>query len=315
MSINVCFGHSCLDWNDRIKAGRRGRRGGLGMQNRLILTLWLVGAVLYAGSTVFLAHAVLGGGSSAPDKTKAATVAAASDAKCQKDSVASVGAKSAAEPQKTAAIEPKKPEAPKNPAKPSAPESATSDSAALNPAPNSEQRSAETDDPSEDQPAPDTSSPDTEPIPDGVQQQDALGPSAGEGQNEQDQWAHVVAGTADMRSEPSMQAPLIYALPSGWQVRVISRQPGWVQVQMAITGAGAGLNPRPSRKALARTALEGRMGVRNMAPIIVRLTLTIGMPTRAIHTASRHRHGAGPAISAISSAVRLAAGRNGDCSQ
>ena len=31
------------------------------MQNRLILTLWLVGAVLYAGSTVFLAHAVLGG--------------------------------------------------------------------------------------------------------------------------------------------------------------------------------------------------------------------------------------------------------------
>jgi hypothetical protein len=40
------------------------------MQNRLILTLWLVGAVLYAGSTVFLAHAVLGGGSSAPDKAK-----------------------------------------------------------------------------------------------------------------------------------------------------------------------------------------------------------------------------------------------------
>lgn len=207
------------------------------MQNRLILTLWLVGAVLYAGSTVFLAHAVLGGGSSAPDKTKAATVAAASDAKCQKDSVASADAKSAAEPQKTAAIEPKKPEAPQNPAKPSAPESATSDSAALNPAPNSEQRSAETDDPSEGQPEPDTSSPDTEPIPDGVQQQEALGPDAGEGQNEQDQWAHVVAGTADMRSEPSMQAPLIYALPSGWQVRVISRQPGWVQVQDANSGA------------------------------------------------------------------------------
>ncbi|MFZ1069787.1 MAG: SH3 domain-containing protein, partial [Methyloceanibacter sp.] len=203
--------------------------------NRLILTLWLVGAVLYAGSTVFLAHAVLGGGSSAPDKAKTATVAAASDAKCQKDSVASADtkpAKPAAEPQKTAAIEPKKPASGPSPAKPAAPETA-----ALNPAPNSEQRSAETDDPSEDQPEPDASSPDSAPTPDGVQQQDALGPDAGEGQNEQDQWAHVVAGTADMRSEPSMQAPLIYALPSGWQVRVISRQPGWVQVQDANSGA------------------------------------------------------------------------------
>ena len=94
------------------------------MQNRLILTLWLVGAVLYAGSTVFLAHAVLGGGSSAPDKAKTATVAAASDAKCQKDSVASADtkpAKPAAEPQKTAAIEPKKPASGPSPAKPAAP--------------------------------------------------------------------------------------------------------------------------------------------------------------------------------------------------
>ena len=30
------------------------------MKSKLLLTLWLVGAVLYAGSTVFLAHAVLG---------------------------------------------------------------------------------------------------------------------------------------------------------------------------------------------------------------------------------------------------------------
>src|SRR5262245_46197909 len=81
---------------------------------------------------------------------------------------------------------------------------------------------------------------------------------------------------------------------------------------MPIAALRAGLNPRPSRKALARTALKGRTGVRHMAPISLRLTLTIGMPTRAIHTASRHRHGAGPASSAISSAVRLAAGRNGE---
>ena len=207
------------------------------MQNRLILTLWLVGAVLYAGSTAFLAHAVLGGGSSSPDKAKASTVAAASDAKCQKDSVASADAKPATNPQKTAATEPKKPASAPSAAKPSAPETATNDSAALDPAPNPEQRSAETDPPSEEQPEPDTSSPDATPTPDGVQQQDALGPDAGERHDEVDQWAHVVAGTADMRSEPSMQAPLIYALPSGWQVRVISRQPGWVQVQDANSGA------------------------------------------------------------------------------
>jgi hypothetical protein len=210
------------------------------MQNRLILTLWLVGAVLYAGSTAFLAHAVLGGGSTAPDKAKTSTVAAASDAKCQKDSVASADAKAtkpSADTQKTAAVDAKKPASSPSPAKPAAPETATQDSAALNPAPNPEQRSAETDPPSEEQIEPDTSSPDATPTPDGVQQQDALGPDGGEGKDEQEEWAHVIAGTADMRSEPSMQAPLIYALPSGWQVRVISRQPGWVQVQDANSGA------------------------------------------------------------------------------
>src|SRR5262245_230352 len=81
---------------------------------------------------------------------------------------------------------------------------------------------------------------------------------------------------------------------------------------MPIAALRAGLNPRPSRKVLARTALKDRTGVRHMAPISVRLTLTIGMPKRAIHTASRHPHGAGQASSAISSGVRLAAGRNGE---
>ena len=76
------------------------------MKSKLLLTLWLVGAVLYAGSTVFLAHAVLGGlgGSHAPDKLKADAVAAV-DAQCQKASIASHGP----EPDKTAAVEPEKP--------------------------------------------------------------------------------------------------------------------------------------------------------------------------------------------------------------
>jgi len=47
----------------------------------------------------------------------------------------------------------------------------------------------------------------------------------------------VVASTADMRSDPSREAALIYALPAGWQVRVISRSNGWVQIQDANSGA------------------------------------------------------------------------------
>ena len=48
------------------------------MNSRLVLTLWLVGAVLYAGSTIFLAHAVLGG-SAAADKAFKSTTGAATD--------------------------------------------------------------------------------------------------------------------------------------------------------------------------------------------------------------------------------------------
>ena len=81
-------------------------------------------------------------------------------------------------------------------------------------------------------------------------------------QAEQDEWAHVVAGTADMRSEPSMQSPLIYALPSGWQVRVISRQPGWVQVQDANSGAAGWVEVLGDRRRLGRADRDrgGRPG-------------------------------------------------------
>jgi hypothetical protein len=197
------------------------------MNSRLVLTLWLVGAVLYAGSTVFLAHAVLGGGSAPADKAKAGAVATAANTQCQKDT------------QKTAAIEPKKPVSAPAPsaAKPAAPETANRDATPPGPRPNAEQRSADNGSPSDDQQAPDASSPDGAPPPDGYEQQDAMGPGAGEGPAEKEEWARVVAGTADMRSEPSMQAQLIYALPAGWRVRVISRQPGWVQVQDANSGA------------------------------------------------------------------------------
>jgi hypothetical protein len=209
------------------------------MQNKLVLTLWLVGAVLYAGSTVFLAHAVLGVGSSATpaDKTKTATVATATDAQCQKDSVASGDAKPAkdADPQKTAAVDPKKPSPAPSAVKPAAPE-ASKPQASTPPAAGAEQDSTDQEPPAGDQ-QDQVLGPDGTPVPDGWQDQDAMGQGAGEGPAEPDEWASVVAGTADMRSEPSMQAPLVYALPAGWQVRVISRKPGWVQVQDANSAA------------------------------------------------------------------------------
>lgn len=228
------------------------------MRSKLVLTLWLAGAVLYAGSTAFLAHAVLGGGSvSTPaDKAKAAKVAAAADAQCETDNLASKDAKAddtkpakdrAAEPLRTAAVEPKKPAPAPAAAKSDPQEEAERDDAA----PNAGAQQQPMEEGNGDQQDEVMLGPDGAPIPDGWQDQGPMqpgaggdrnamepgGPGAGDGPAEADEWAHVVAGTADMRSEPSMQSPLVYALPAGWQVRVIARQPGWVQVQDANSGA------------------------------------------------------------------------------
>lgn len=216
------------------------------MQSKLLLSLWLFGGLLYAGSTVFLAHAVLGGSSA--DKGKPAAVAAA-DAKCEKDNIAA----GEADPAKTAAVEPKKVAAPQKPVGNSAkPDAAQSEPAAEEPnqvantapedqtsePPQDETAMAQGDDPSQ-------------------HPWDQAGPQGpDQGPMEEEEWAHVIAGTADMRSEPSLNSQLIYALPAGWQVRVISREAGWVQVQDANSGAsgwveataiapGAGPNARP----------------------------------------------------------------------
>ena len=214
------------------------------MRSKLVLTLWLVGAVLYAGSTVFLAHAVLGGGNtvSPADKAKASKVAAA-DASCDKDSLASSDPKSAkpakdeaADPDKTAAVEPKTSTPAPSAAKPATTETSKPQTNAPQPAAGVEQEQAE-EAPQADDQEHQVLGPDGTPIPDGWQDERAMGPGAGEGPAEENEWASIVAGTADMRSEPSMQSPIVYALPAGWQVRVIARQPGWTQVQDANSGA------------------------------------------------------------------------------
>jgi hypothetical protein len=202
------------------------------MKNKLLLSLWLLGAVLYTGSTVFLANAVLGGigGSHAADKVKPATVAAA-DAQCPKESSASGEDKAA----KTATAEPQKPEPAEKPRETATPANhSTLPSAATGAAQDQSEQGPSSGD-SQDA---DASAPDGAPPPDGWQQEQASIPDgAGPDQPERDEWAHVVASTADMRSEPSREAALIYALPAGWQVRVISRSNGWVQIQDANSGA------------------------------------------------------------------------------
>ena len=73
------------------------------MKSKLLLTLWLIGGVLYAGSTAFLAHAVLGG---AGGSSKQTTLAVAAETQCAKDDVAAKDADTAT---KTAAVAPAKP--------------------------------------------------------------------------------------------------------------------------------------------------------------------------------------------------------------
>ena len=219
------------------------------MQNKLILSLWLIGGLLYAGSTVFLAHTLLGGGSSGGKANSA--LAAAADAKCEKESTASANA----DPAKTAAVDPKKAADSQKPAEPQAkPDTAQSKPDTATPSPEAGQKPA---DEAAESPREEAGLPqDEEPwqAPDDQDQAGMQGP--GENAIEDEEWAHVIAGTADMRSEPSLDSPLIYALPSGWQVRVISREPGWVQVQDANSGAsgwveataiapGAGPNAHP----------------------------------------------------------------------
>ncbi len=211
------------------------------MRSKLLLTLWLVGALLYTGSTIFLAQAVLGGAGGAADaKSKVATVAPA-DTQCPKEDVA-VGEDPPAKPDptKTAAIEPKKPVA-----APAAPKQPAQDAATRDVTPpdgDADERAAQS------EPWPDANQDEAYQDRDPALGHDATSPDdeqgrepplsgAGRDASEVEEWASVVAGTADMRAEPDLRSPMVYALLSGWNVRVISRQPGWVQVQDAHSGA------------------------------------------------------------------------------
>jgi hypothetical protein len=206
------------------------------MKSKLLLTLWLIGGGLYAGSTIFLAHAVLGG---AGGPGKQTTLAVAAETQCAKDDVANKEADAAT---KTAAVAPAKPapspqkDADRNVTRTVAPQPSaeTADQNGQDDQAQGGDREADAGSDAVVGEGPGESGTDSADLDQG---QEPPVPGAGQEGPEQDEWALVVAGTADMRSEPDLQSPMIYALPSGWHVRVISRQPGWVQVQDANSGA------------------------------------------------------------------------------
>ena len=139
---------------------------------------------------------------------------------------------------KTASVAPQKPD----PAEKPAPQTRLRRHQTIPPLPHADAAQEPSDQGSspEDTQEADASASDGPPPPDGQQEQasipDGAG-GAGPDQPEREEWARVVASTADMRSDPARDAALIYALPSGWQVRVISRSNGWVQIQDANSGA------------------------------------------------------------------------------
>ncbi len=201
------------------------------MQNRLLLSLWLVGAVLYAGSTIFLAHSILGGGTQAGDKARPLVVAAATpEVQCpQQVSAPAVSAPAGEASAPKAAPAPAQAAdgaqgAPKSRSVASLPSSEGQQPSATSPSPDaSEQQGAATSDsestlPSDDQ-----------------QGQEATAPDAAPDQG-QAEWANVVASAA-VHSAPSAQAPMIYALPAGRQLRVLAHSNGWAQVQDPSSGA------------------------------------------------------------------------------
>jgi translation initiation factor IF-2 len=223
------------------------------MKSKLLLTLWLIGGVLYAGSTIFLAHAVLGGAGASGKRT---ALAVATETQCAKDDVANKDAAT-----KTASVDPAKPVPTPAPQKPAADASRSvapqPDAAADNDNQVQDDQAQGDDSQGDDSQGDDSQGDDSQadaapdamtgegagpPGDDRASLEDWPGreaplPGAGEQGPETEEWAAVVAGTADMRSEPDLRSPMIYALPSGWHVRVISRQPGWVQVQDAHSGA------------------------------------------------------------------------------
>jgi hypothetical protein len=198
------------------------------MQNKLLLSLWIAGGLLYAGGTIFLANALLGAGTRnveiAADKVKT-TPQPMQVAQCDPAPAAADPAKTSQDQEKSAAAEPKAGSA-SAPVKTAALPAGTKDEA---------DQAADGDSvpqlPTADA-APQQAPQDAAP-PYGPDQSEA-GPQDANPDHSQGVW--IVATTADVHNQPSAQAPSIYSLPAGRQVRVLARDNDWAQVQDVASG-------------------------------------------------------------------------------
>ncbi len=198
------------------------------MKSKLLLTLWLIGGVLYAGSTLFLANSILGVSGKSSDGM---TLASAPADQCETEKMAT-----GADPSTTAAVAPKAPEE----AAPSTGQQAEPSEFEASSAPEGEQgpdQAAHTTTTGPEGPAmgPEDEAgalPWSEDGAEGQTGEEGVSQEVGEGE-----WGRVVAGAADMRAEPTLTSAIVYALPSGWQVQVTAKAPGWVQVRDANSGA------------------------------------------------------------------------------
>ncbi|MGZ5915933.1 MAG: SH3 domain-containing protein [Methyloceanibacter sp.] len=210
------------------------------MQNKVLLSLWLVGSVLYLAGTIFFANAILGAGSRstdlAADKGLATRTGAAPEAQCAPGSAAN-GAEAEASklPQDQAKVASQVPDSKaRQPVK----------TAAL-PAPGGEDADQASDGDSAQPPRADSGPQPSDDVaaPDSGEQGHASTPEANQGQG-QAEWAQVVTAAVDVHSQPSQEAPSIYALPAGRQVRVLTRDHGWTQVQDAASGGTGWVDAR-----------------------------------------------------------------------
>jgi hypothetical protein len=195
------------------------------MHNRLLLSLWIAGGLLYAGGTIFLANTLLGAGTRnveiAADKVKT-TPQPMQVAQCDPAPSATNPAKLTQDQEKSAAssAEPKASSAPE-PVKTAALPAGSADEADGDSAPQL--------------PAADAAPQQTQDAapPDDADQSQAASPDANP---DQAQGVWIVAATADVHNQPSAQSPSIYSLPAGRQVRVLARGNGWAQVQDVASG-------------------------------------------------------------------------------
>jgi hypothetical protein len=231
------------------------------MQNKLLLSLWLGGAALYLAGTLFLAHAILGAGSRSQDlanRAKATTVATAPEAQCAPSAAAtSAEASKPADAQASQSGDEAKAAADPAPATNGAPKEQVKTAAA--PFPHGEGTGQTADGDAAPQLPPDEADaegPDAGPDsgPDGQ----AMTPDANPGQGGAE-WARVAASAAEVHTQPFAESPPIYSLPAGRQVRVLSRDHEWAQVQDVASGGTGWVDAR----ALAPMGAPGRGGYDN----------------------------------------------------